>query len=347
MYEFAYLRKLLTVVSHAFMVFVGFNILMWVTTTVSPDFLSVPKQFFGVDFVKKNFHKVDDLKSYYRGELASQDYPLYVFMGLSGASEGIDTQSLQQNIGEQINLVSLSGAGRNVKEISIYAEPLINSALTPSLVIFAISPFHLMAPPVEQKSLMTVLQETPQHHLLAGWFAIKRNDIKHLADMKILNTRMNLFDWLDFRVDKENPQSWRQDTLMGMTQLLTEAEWKSRLDEYGKRGYYQLANYQNSQNQIALFARLIKQFQSKGSEVIVLLMPEHSSLRKMIPRQTMKILLGQLSTELQHQQMPQILDFRQSVTDEGFTDISHLNRSGRDAFTESLNKLLRQKSNEL
>ena len=194
---------------------------------------------------------------------------------------------------------------------------------------------------------MTILTEASAYDLYMGWFVLKRNDLKHLIDMEILKFRTTLFDWFDYRLNDKHLKSWQQDSLMGMKQLQTEPEWKSRLAEYGKRGYYSLENYQKSKNQIFLFTKLLRDFQNKDSEVIIMLMPEHSSLYRKIPEQALQTLIGALTQHLQNDEIPLILNYRQSIPDEGFTDISHLNKNGRETFTILLNELLGQKTTGL
>ncbi len=78
-----------------------------------------------------------------------------------------------------------------------------------------------------------------------------------------------------------------------------------------------------------------------------MLMPEHSSLYRKIPEQALQTLIGELTQHLQNDEIPLILNYRQSIPDEGFADISHLNKNGREAFTILLNELLGQKTTGL
>ena len=347
MYDLIRLQTMLRLSSHIFIVFILLNTAMWVTTTLSPEFLSVPKQFFGVDFVKQNYQKVHDLIRY-RQNSKSNYKPLYAFLGLSGASEGIDTAVLRQSTNEQIDIISLSGAGRNIKEIDIYAEPLINSQLMPELVAFAISPFHVMEPPVDTKDLLTKFRKTSAQQLLSGWLSQKRNDLKHLIDMNILKVRLALSNYFNYGLDTStNATKWQDDILMNMKQLKSTTEWEVKLEQYENRGYYSLDNYQNSQKQINLLIGLTKQFQNKGAEVIYVLMPEHSSLHQKIPQQALRNLNEQLNSHFQGDRKPNILDYRQAIIDAGFNDISHLNKIGRETFSSILITLIERKQGQL
>lgn len=330
----------------ALLLFSLLNVLMWVSTTLAPDLLWVPKQFFGVDFVKENYQRVQGAKSYYRDPLHNHNASLVVILGLSSVSEGVSIRQLQMNARDRADndtqFLSLSGAGRNFKEIDIYAEPLLKSALNPTLVILAINPFHLMDPPTKQLDLWVVLREIPPLHILAGWFITKRNDLRHLVDMKVLKLRTSLFGWLDNRVDEKGLSPWRESTFMGILPLQTTEQWKNKLNEYGKRGYNNIKNYQHSRQQTIVLDKLLTSFGEKGSKVVIVLMPEHTSLYQSVPKNAMQTLVGQFGERLSTAHPPKIINMRQAIPDSGFNDISHMNKNGREIFTNMLDELIQK-----
>lgn len=344
MYNGSQIVALVKMLVCALLIFVLLNVCMWVSTTLAPSFFWVPKQFFGVDFVKENYQKVQGAKAYYRDPINKKNTSLVVLLGLSSASEGISIQQLQkQASGRSDNVtrfLSLSGAGRNFKEIAIYAEPLVNSTLDPKLVILAINPFHLMDPPVRKLDLWQVLIGIPRLQLLGGWFATKRDDLRHLVDMKVLNIRTSLFDWFGNRVDEKGLDPWRENTLMGLRPLQTTEQWQHRINEYGYRGYYNINSYQHGQQQTIILSKLLKTFSKKGSKVVVVLMPEHTSLYQNVPENVMQTLVGELKEQLSGGKLPRIVDLRQAIPDSGFNDISHMNQDGRESFTDLLDKVV-------
>jgi hypothetical protein len=68
-------------------------------------------------------------------------------------------------------------------------------------------------------------------------------------------------------------------------------------------------------------------------------MPEHSLLRSRIPDaalDSLKLPLGrQFNTGT-----PALIDLRDSIPDSGFTDISHMNQDGRDAFSSGFARII-------
>jgi len=323
---------------------------MWVSTTLASGLLWVPKQFFGIDFVKENYQRVQGAKAYYRDPSNHNNGSLVVILGLSSASEGISIRQLQKNARDRADndtkFLSLSGAGRNFKEIDIYAEPLLNSTLDPTLVILAINPFHLMDPPTKQLDLWLVLTETPHLQILAGWFTTKRDDLRHLVDMKVLKLRNSFFGWLDNHVDEKGLNPWRESTFMGISPLQTTEQWQHKLNEYGKRGYYDIKNYQHSRQQTIILVKLLKSFDEKGIHVVVVLMPEHSSLHQSVPKTAVQPLISQLEERLSPARPPKITNMRQAIPDSGFNDISHMNKDGREIFTNMLDELIQKERHE-
>ena len=346
MYNVNQIITLIKLTGCALGVFVILNVAMWVSAAVVPSFLWVPKQFFGVDFVKENYQKVQGAKAYYRDPVTRHHSPLIVILGLSSASEGIRVQQLQENAQDRSDLLtrflSLSGAGRNFKEIEIYAKPLIRSPLKPTLVILAINPFHLMDPPATDVGPRHVFRDMPLRKLLTGWFVTKRRDLRHIIDMKGLSLRTGLFAWFENRVDEKRIDPWKENTLMRLSPLQTPEQWQYRVGEYGRRGYYDLHNYGHSHQQIARLVRLLDVFDDQGVKVVIVLMPEHTSLYQRVPSHALQIVVDQLRRRRSSGTLPRIVDMRQSIPDSGFNDISHMNQEGREMFTNLLDALIQR-----
>lgn len=325
---------------HVVLVFVVLNFGLWMITTLMPNVIRVPKQFMGVDFVEQNLRKAHAVMLHYRGAGSGEDEELTVIFGLSSASEGISVQQFQATLDEGQRVMSLSGAGRNFREIALYANPIVEADFRPRRVILAINPFHLVDPPESNRTVRELVSQLSWKQLAFGWCTAKREDLRCLIEMKMLALRLEVLSWFG-QTEPKAHSPWADSTLMGIPPTTTESAWQSRLDEYGQRGYYDLANYENSKRQLDEFAHLIEHFESTGSDVIVVLMPEHSRLFSRIPGNAFNLLLDAMEARISRA-FPPTIDCRRVMPDTEFNDISHLNASGRLLFTRLLIERLEQ-----
>ena len=72
-----------------------------------------------------------------------------------------------------------------------------------------------------------------------------------------------------------------------------------------------------------------------GTEVVVLLLPESSSLRALIPPEAMSCLREALGRGF-GPDAPMVVDLRAAIADDQFHDSIHPNKSGREATTRQL-----------
>ena len=321
----------------SFLAFTALNIFMWSASAVFANFLWVPQQFFGVNFIKENWLRVHLAEKEYKTS-KSEGKPLIAIVGLSSASEGINILDIAQKLGDEYRILPLSGAGRNTNELKIYAQPLLESSLTPELVIFAINPFHFMDPIEKQAAPKTLIKKIPTHKLLTGWFSGKREDVRRIVDTELFKWRVKLHNNFNASKSDINIKPWSESTRMGLIQLTTEQQWQDKLLEYGKRGYFNRNSYTKNDHQLNSFVQLVQGFTEKDSQVTIVLMPEHSILREQIPQLALERTYAPFNKEtLNH---VKIIDIRDKVNDQGFKDISHANQEGRIKTTELFLKVI-------
>lgn len=333
MYDARRLKSIVTLFGVVLITLFATNFVLTVTTVIYPGLL--PKQFFGVDFLVENRKRVLTAAAQYRNGFLTADDPLIVILGLSSASEGIALEQLSSP-GAQIRYLGLVGAGRNMRDVRRYAQPLLDSNLQPQLVVFAINLFHLLDPPISTSGILHQLNNEPANTELRGqWFFNHRSDIKYAVSALLFDARNRVFKAFDVRLDETGTDPWREIVRMSLSQTVTEQQWQSNLRRYGERGYYNSDAYQSSTKQSATLVSLIKEMQAKRMDIMIVLMPEHSILRVNIPTTAMHT----LTAPLRHtfgKQSPAIVDMRDDVPDTGFTDISHMNREGRRLFSSLL-----------
>lgn len=334
MIDFTGLKNILRLCGALAIFLFGANLILTLLTATNPGLL--PQQFFGIDFFEDNRQRVAAVEEQRREGLLGDSEDLAVILGLSSASEGIQMSLLADRVGTETRILSLCGAGRNIQEISRYASPLLDSDVRPSLAIFAISSFHLIDPLPVDRSLANLLEsKRTRLELMGFWYWLRRQDVKYAADTFLVDARVGLFQLFDVHVDASGGDPWRENVRMGLPAMRTDADWQNNLQRYGLRGYYDADAFVRSDNQLSTFIELVAEFNARGSRIVIMLMPEHSSLRANIPDE----IVGKLSAPLEREfssGKPLILDYRSAIPDSGFGDISHMNESGRIAFSTML-----------
>jgi hypothetical protein len=100
-------------------------------------------------------------------------------------------------------------------------------------------------------------------------------------------------------------------------------------------GVFEIETYRQAKYAPAALIRLVQQFRERRAIVVILLMPEHSTLARQIPAEALDVFQHHLS-EAFGDSPPPVLDLRRSIGDDGFVDLVHLNRSGSGEFSRLL-----------
>lgn len=318
---------------------VAINALLVVISAAWPNWL--PRQFMGVDFLADNRQRAEALHALAQDRGPGATDRFVAILGLSSASEGIALADLTHQIGDGTRFLGLSGGGRNMRDVARYAQPLLAGDARPALTVFALNPFHLMDTPPVSKAFLDNLQKPETLDELRGyWLPNRRQDVKYAVDAGSDLVRSILFATFNVRLN-DGGDPWREILRMGLVPATTEIEWQTNVLRYGERGYYERDNYTRSHTQIEILYELVTQFQQRGSRVMLVWMPEHSRLRAEIPDAALTTITRGLEDHL-NARMPQVVDRRSAITDSGFTDISHMNLTGRKRFSRDLAKDIKQ-----
>ncbi len=330
MFEPSRLRPLIRVGCVAVVLFLVLNSAFTALSSWAPGWL--PRPFFGVDFIEDNQRRAVAAAEQYRRKEVDESEPLVVVLGLSSASEGISLDTLSEETGGEIRFLGLSGAGRNMEEVSLYAQPLLETGLKPDLVVFAINPFHLIDGYVHD--------DRSGVEMYGLWFYHRRRDIRHVVDLGLLDLRSRIFRLFDVRMEEALPDPWREMVRLNLPATTSERALKRKLEQYGERGYYEPEAYRRSTRQIASLIGLIRQFEQRGAESLIVLMPQHSALRERVPSAGLELLTGGLKRDL-GERAPPIVDLADAIGDDEFSDISHLDDRGRITLSRRLAATIR------
>lgn len=335
MFDHTRLRPYLQLAGHLVLTFMAINTILTGITVLAPGW--VPKKFFGVDFVEDNRLRAAGAWNEYRQGILDQDKRLVVILGLSSASEGITLGDLSRILGERHRFLGLCGAGRNMEEVKRYAQPLLQTDLKPDLVVFAIGPFHLIDGYVPDN--WTRLE------ILGLWLTLHRRDIRHAVDLTLSDARSELFRYFEVQVSKEIPDPWRELIRIGLPESVSGKSLGVKIRQYGERGYYDAQTYQRSGRQAEILVDLISRFRQRQSKILIVLMPEHSELRRRIPPEGLALLHDALEKAF-GEEAPTLVDLRDALDDSEFTDISHVNNKGRPQLNRLLAEAIRESISE-
>jgi hypothetical protein len=139
-------------------------------------------------------------------------------------------------------------------------------------------------------------------------------------------------------VDNDAHRSpWRALIASDWPEHLSEASLDEEFRLYGNLGVYELQTYKEATKSPRLLVEMIEQFRAKGAEVVLVLLPEHSRFRQAVPAEALDVLRAFLAQHLGGD-VPPILNYRDTIPDEGLADLMHANAKGRELFSRRLGK---------
>jgi hypothetical protein len=243
---------------------------------------------------------------------------------------------------------------------------LLASDLKPNLVVIGINLYHQVDPLVIEKlkqnqgpavvdnsipiltpllkgDLRTTYHQTRQRI----WVYERRRDVNTVITEKLAAINggiLKLFHTTSSKGMDELTSPWREMIRLQGPEHASAATFAGQIKSYGNRGLFDEASYEPehiAEEQKAL-NQIITQLQSRGATVLIMLMPEHSTLRASVPEVAMTRLKDNLQATF-GENAPQIIDMQAALDDEKFSDISHVNTSGRMAYTKLISPMLVQR----
>ena len=332
------------------------NAVLWGVDAVTPNWL--PYRMAGEGFRDDITQRVQAAQVRYAADVGHDEY-FCVLLGLSSLREGTDLKLLGQLGSAKCRYLGLCGAGPALDAIPEEAHELEDSKLRPDLVIIGVNEFlqaKPVAPPTEAGGASGGGgAATPVHSKFIGdllhhdlrnmvkdvlswvWFYERRRDVSGEIESLLLSGKEKILHALGAHMNNPLNDPWREMIRLGGPDHASAAALREQLAAYAKRNLFAANTYDTTQAraQIESLSDLIRLMKSRGATVVVVLMPEYSQLRSQIPA----IAVTQLETQLKaglSASAPPILNLRDALPDDDFTDIAHVNPEGREAFTKLL-----------
>ncbi len=282
-----------------------------------------------------------------RGSTNLKPTDLAVVVGLSTAREGIDPIAFEKLVGSDVRLLNLAASGGSMSELRAYTAPLIQSKLRPSVVYVMVHPSWLAGRASKQDillkrehlnspSLITQFRNYRAWFIEQIWLIRNRALIQAKINEAFLQARLfvgGLFFMSDKAVALQDALDPWAVQLNYDADHATQDFLMKQLSQWRAMNWFQeSALLDNSREALQLRAALIELF-SVSDNVILVMMPEASSFRSLVPpvgEESLVSIARLADTRVQ------IWNFRQFLSEEKFHDLAHPNRLGRHALTEKI-----------
>lgn len=313
----------------------------------------VPRAVTGTGYLEDSRLRVAQTLQEYRGRRVEPHEYLAVVVGISEVREGVELTAVAQALGPQWRLLGLGGAGFGIGSVQKYANLLIESELRPDVVVLGVGFSQLVdhrprpnaAPPNLLEKLKGGDVRSAAVELRNSlWTYSRREDISVSVEFAVLDLRARLLNGFGValpEVDARKRSPWREMIKTDWPEHFSAATLKAQEQDYERHGFFDLARYEDSSAAMFVLMGIIEQFQRRGAKVVLLLMPQHSTLNRRIPSGALGTLRRRLQSSFPGNEPP-ILDFRKVIDDSGFVDLPHLNRRGSREFSGGLGQRLRE-----
>jgi hypothetical protein len=311
-----------------------------------PDWL--PYHMEGTGFTEDIAQRVAAAEDQYPADAAHGQY-LCALLGLSSLREASDLQLMTQLTDDKCRLLGLCGAGPSLEDIADQSASLRESTLRPDLVIIGVNEFHQAKPTAEVAAANARERVTFKEALMRGdlrdilkpirdkfWFYQRRQDVSLESESVLLNAKVKIVRAMGARMENPTTDPWREMIHLEAPERATAATFREQMVSYGNRKLFDPATYDLpvARQQLDSLNQLIVELQARGARVVVVVMPEYSELRKRVPPIALERLLASLK-QLGNN-APAVVNFRDALSDDDFSDISHANLSGRADFSRLL-----------
>ena len=311
--------------------------LLPITTGESPSWL-VPTQ---TPMSWKQKERAESIvKGLARATRSSQgdDADFLLYIGMSTAREGIETNRLAAPDAYDNRVAGLCGSGGSMDNLRSLADPLIRNGVHPRLTLICIHPAWLVGSPwvipPTSLSLFELLRkrefrEFRRRLYWHSWISRNRTSVNHALRTVLFRTRVGL----GIMYAERNP--WEAPLRFGYPEHSGPEYLRQQLSHFQAYGWFDANSYAiNQQARADALIDLISAMHKLGSKVAIVLMPEQSKFRNKIPEAAHHFLQQKLAQET-------IWNFVDAVPDEMFSDYCHLNDSGRLYFSSQLAERLR------
>lgn len=264
--------------------------------------------------------------------------PLVLYTGMSTAIEGIDPGVLSTHSGCNSAVAGLCGTGGSMYALSLLQQSILSSKLRPDLLIICLHPQWLAAqfdrlPPDSLDPAADLRRRdwpaAARTIMWWNWLANNRFYVNQVVFKLLFETRIRLGT-------VGNTIPWTPPDRTGFVATMTAQRSQAQLIHFGQFGWFDIRHYAREQEAEAAGLReLISRYRARGTEVLVVIMPQGTAYRSRVPAEAKQFLLQYLHSQF-HTSPVTVFDFESAIPDGEFADQIHLNQTGRVHFTLQL-----------
>jgi hypothetical protein len=310
----------------------------------TPVLVWLPDRVAGNGYLEDSRQRLAMASEEYEEGRVDRDHYICAIVGLSSTREGIDLRVLAQEAGANCRCLGLAGAGASMGDLAQHAEALLSSSVRPDLVLIGVGPQLMIdpgpkrgnqkpkAPPMRRRLDL-------RHALLAirngSWLYSRRLDVTLGVESAVLEARARLFGALHVRIKEPEDSArspWRPMTREMGKEHYSDATLREELAAFESAGGFDPQTYARSTKAPATLVRLIKQFRDRGAVVVILILPEHSWLRRRMPASIAQAVRKSL-LEAFPAGAPAVVDLSDALGDDDFVDVFHANTKGSVALS--------------
>ena len=289
----------------------------------------------------------------HRGQLPL-DTRLGIYIGVSTTATGIQRAILDERATIADRWIVLPGAGLSFENIENVTVPVFFCTLKPTVVVFGVHPQMLVGERYLPDDLTTDRKQVVGRRrgldalpgldaalewLRKHWAIQHRKLMGEFLRTQMYTARLHFFSYTGVSADGLFPpiaEPWDEDPfwLWNMDDARNQVA-QDQVKSWGKRGHFIAANYDPDGVQAQSFVRMIRAYRKLGATVYVVIMPERSTLRKIVPSSAKPCLYEALNRAFPTD-APRVIDLEAVMPDPLFTDEAHLSRAG----AERLSKLV-------
>ncbi len=262
---------------------------------------------------------------------------LGVVLGQSSVLRDLDPRILEAEDGVGVAWLVLNGAGASFTKLEYFARPIFYSALRPAVAVLGIHPPWIVGERIVSGGRE---EERAPTRRPVNWIKENRLRLNYFVRRGLLDAREALFARLGLPAEAlftPSPDPWRMPGREDLPGRAPERRLAGQMQTWRARGWFDPETYTTEGAQAAALRRVVSGLRERGARVLVVLMPESSALRALVPPEAARtialVLGGSGGTDPVHGDPVSLVDLRDSMGDEWFSDHTHLNPEGRKVFS--------------
>jgi hypothetical protein len=321
----------------------------------TPVLAWLPRTTTGTGFLQDSRERVVRASEEYRlREVAPGDH-LGVLVGISNMREAAELSVVNEAVGPGWRWLGVAGAGFGMGSFVQYADLILESDLRPDVVVLGLGLHQLVDPrpggaaAADDTGIAGALRQGDVRTAVvmirnSSWIYSRQRDVSVSVEGGLLEWRSRLMTFFGVPLSEDESRKlspWREMVRMDWPDHFSAATIAAQEESLARAGIFDIASYRGSPVSFESLSRIIETFQGRGSKVVVVLLPEASTLNTRIPAEALNIFQERLRTKFGASEPP-VLDYRPTIEDEGFVDLPHMNRQGRLEFSRKLGEDLRK-----